>query len=134
MTNALYDIGRQSFLGGTIIWNSSTMKLVITNHSVHTPSVSADQNLSDISAATVATSSALASPTITAGVADAADVTLTAVSGAACASINIYKDTGTSSTSTLCAYIDTATGLPVTPNGGDINIVFDSGSNRIFRL
>lgn len=34
--------------------------------------------------------------------------------------IVIVKDTGTEATSPLIAYIDTATGLPIAPNGGDI--------------
>jgi hypothetical protein len=46
----------------------------------------------------------------------------------------IYKDTGTAATSPLIAYIDTATGLPVTPNGGDITVTWDNGSNKIFKL
>ena len=33
--------------------------------------------------------------------------------------IVIYVDTGTEATSPLVAFIDTATGLPITPNGGD---------------
>ncbi len=34
----------------------------------------------------------------------------------------------------LIAYIDTATGMPVTPNGGDITIAWDNGANKIFKL
>jgi hypothetical protein len=34
----------------------------------------------------------------------------------------------------LIAYIDTATGLPVTPNGQAIGLTFDNGANRIFKL
>ena len=46
----------------------------------------------------------------------------------------IYKDTGTEATSPLIAYIDTATGLPVTPNGGNITVTWDNGTNKIFKL
>ena len=42
--------------------------------------------------------------------------------------------TGTEATKDLIAFIDTATGLPCTPNGGNINVVWDSGANRIFKL
>ena len=34
----------------------------------------------------------------------------------------------------VIAFIDTATGLPVTPNGGDITITWDNGANKIFKL
>jgi hypothetical protein len=31
-------------------------------------------------------------------------------------------------------YIDAATGLPLTPNGGDVTIQWDNGANKIFKL
>ena len=60
------------------------------------------------------------------GAADAADCTFTSVTGSSIEAIVIYKDTGTEATSPLIAYIDTATGLPITPNGGDIIVTWDS--------
>lgn len=91
-------------------------------------------NLDDVSACRIGTDVALASKTVTNGVADAADVTFSAVSGATVEAIILYKDTGTESTSRLIALIDTATGLPVTPNGGDIVVAWDNGANKIFKL
>jgi hypothetical protein len=49
-------------------------------------------------------------------------VTFTAVTGDVSEAVILYKDTGVAATSPLIAYIDTATGLPVTPNGGDITV------------
>lgn len=54
------------------------------------------------------------------GAFDHADVTFTAVSGSSVESLDYFKDTGTPTTSPLICNIDSATGLPVTPNGGDI--------------
>jgi ApbE superfamily uncharacterized protein (UPF0280 family) len=34
----------------------------------------------------------------------------------------------------LIAWYDTGTNLPIVPNGGDINIVHDNGTNKIFVL
>jgi hypothetical protein len=83
----------------------------------------------------VATSGAFASKTFTAGVFDAADVTLVAVTGDPFESIVIYDNTpATEATKDLIAFIDTATGLPTTPNGGDITVQWDAGANRIFKL
>ena len=48
--------------------------------------------------------------------------------------IDIYQDSGVEATSRLIANIDAATGLPVTPNGTDITVQWDSGANRIFKL
>lgn len=136
MANALYGKGREGFLDGTIDWDTDTIKVVLIDVADYTVSIDVHDNLDDITtaAAKVATSAALSSKTVALGVADAADVTLTAVTGDPCEALIIYQDTGTASTSRLIAYIDTATGLPVTPNGGDITIQWDSGTNKIFKL
>lgn len=135
MANALYDRGRQGFLAGEIDWDANDIRLILIDEADDTIDLTLDEDLADrAAAARVATSSAFGSKTTTAGVADAADVTLTSVTGDVSESIDIYQHTGTESTSLLIANIDTATGLPVTPNGGNITIQWDSGSNRIFRL
>ena len=135
MANYLYDNGREGFLGATVDWDADAIKLSLIDEADDTPSQTADNFWSDrASAARVAISSAFASKTKTDGIADAADVTLTAVTGDPSESIDIYQDTGTESTSTMIANINSATGLPVTPNGGDISVVWDNGSNRIFKL
>jgi hypothetical protein len=56
----------------------------------------------------------------------------TAVSGNSVETLEFFKDTGTPSTSDLICYFDTATGLPVTPNGGDINVTFNASG--IFKV
>ena len=76
----------------------------------------------------------LGSKTSTLGVLDAADITFSAVSGSAIGAIILYKDTGSAASSPLILYLDTATGLPITPNGGDIIVQWDSGPNRIVKL
>jgi len=135
MSNALYDKGREGFLDGSIDWDTDNIKLVLIDVADYTVNLATHDNLDDIpAAARVATSGNLASKTVAAGVADAADLTLSAVTGDPSEALAIYKDTGTESTSRLIAYIDTATNLPITPNGGDINVVFDSGANKIFKL
>lgn len=64
--------------------------------------------------------------TFTNGYFDGADVTFPAVSGSTAEALIVFIDTGTASTSRLIAYIDTATGLPVTPNGSDINVSWNA--------
>lgn len=136
MANALYDAGRAAFLGADIDWLADNIKVTLVRG--YTANTSTHDFLDDVTGAggtLVATSSNLASKTSTAGVADAADITFTAVgAGAACQHLVIYKDTGSAATSALIAVIDTATGLPVTPNGGDITVTWDNGANRIFKL
>ena len=135
MANALYDLGREGFLTGDIDWDANTIKIMLIDEADDTIDLATDDNLDDrASGARVATSSALGSKTTTAGVADAADVTFSAVTGDVSESIDGFKDTGTESTSRLIFNIDTATGLPVTPNGGDITVTWSNGSDKIFKL
>ena len=136
MANALYDLGRESFLKGEISWSGDNIKVALVDSASYTPNLGTDQFLTDVTAggAVIATSANLASKTTAVGVADAADVTFSSVTGAVSEFLVIYQDTGSASTSRLIARIDTATGLPVTPNGGDIAITWDSGSDKIYKL
>jgi hypothetical protein len=135
MANALYDAGRNAFLTGGISWTTDTIKIVVVDSADYTPNLATDDFLNDIPAVgRVAISGALTGKTAVAGVADANDVTLTAVSGDSFEYIIGFKDTGTESTSNLIFFIDTAVGLPFTPNGGDVLIVWDDGANKIFKL
>ena len=114
MANALYGLGRGHFLDANIDWSADNIKVVLADAADYTVTIDTDEFLSDVTAAgRVATSGNLASKTSTLGVADAADVTLSSVSGDVSEALVIYKDTGTSTTSNLIAYIDTATGLPI---------------------
>lgn len=134
MANFIYDKARQSFAKAEINLATDTIKACLVRSSTYTPDSANDQYLSSISSV-VATSSAFTSPTTTAGVFDAADITFTAVAaGAAIQYLVIYQDTGNSATSRLIACMDTGTGMPVTPNGTDINIVWAASSPNIFKL
>ncbi|MEU2203590.1 hypothetical protein AB0P19_06900 [Microbacterium oleivorans] len=135
MANALYDKGREGFLDGSINYASGNIKVVLVDTGLYTPDLATHANLSDIpTGARISTSANLASKTVTGGVADAADITFTAVSGATVEAIVLYKDTGTASTSRLIAFIDTMTGLPFTPNGGNVNLAWSNGATKIFKL
>lgn len=134
MANALYGLGRAAFLGGTISWSSDNIKALLVS-SGYTPNLTTDQFQAIVGGGnTVATSGNFASKTTTLGTADAADLTFSAVSGSQVIYLVIFKDSGSSATSPLIMLIDTATNLPVTPNGGDITVQWDNGTNKIFTL
>ncbi len=135
MANAVYGKGREKFLNGDIDWANDDIKAVLVDTAAYAVSIDSDEYLSSIPAGDrIATSGNLASKTSTLGVADAADITFSTVTGDVSEAIVLYKDTGDAATSPLIAYVDTATGLPITPNGGDITIRWDSGPNKIFKL
>lgn len=135
MANTLYDYARQRFLEAQINWMTDTVKVILVDNGAYTPQTSVHQYLSDIpTSARIAGPVTLTSKATTGGAADAADVTFTSVTGASIESIIIFADTGVEATSPLIAYIDTATGLPITPNGGDIIVTWDNGTNKIFKV
>lgn len=70
----------------------------------------------------------ITTPTVTSGTFDGDDVTFTAVSGVSIEAIVIYRhNTGANTTWRLVLYVDTSvTGLPVTPNGGNIVITWNA--------
>lgn len=143
MASALYPKAKEKFLNpGTLGTTSGTaidliddnIKVLLIDTADYTYSAAHEFHSDVAGAAIVKTSGNLASKTITSGVFDAADVTLTSVTGDVCEAIIIYKDTGTSATSPLIAYIDSGAGLPVTPGGGNIDIIWDAGASKIFAL
>jgi hypothetical protein len=135
MANALYPKAKEDFLAGNLNLTSNTITLALIDTGVYTFS-SAHEDRADVPNAAVITEATLASKTITSGVFDADDATFTSVSGANCEALIIYHTDvqGGNTTSRLIAYIDTATGLPILPNGGDITVRFSSGVSKIFAL
>lgn len=136
MANAIYPKWKEALLQGAA--NSSlagNVKAILVDTADYTYDAAHDF-LDDVpSGARVSTTANLGSKTYTNGVFDAADSVFSAVTGDVSEAIIIYVDSGVEGTSRLVAYIDTSiTGSPVTPNGGDINLAFDSGANKIFAL
>jgi hypothetical protein len=137
MANALYPLWKQEIIKATANTPlTGTIKVVLVDTGTYTYSA-AHQFYSSVTG--VPTSVAAAPPTLGTktyvnGVFDAADITFTAVTlGVNCEALIIYSDTGTAATSPLIAYLDTGiTGMPVTPNGGDITVVWNASG--IFAL
>jgi hypothetical protein len=82
----------------------------------------------------VGTDQPITTPTVTNGTFDGDDVTFTAVSGASVEALVIYRhNSGANTTWRLVLFEDTSvTGLPVTPNGG--NIVVTWNASGIFTI
>ncbi len=127
MANAVYPLwkaARGDSAANTDL-NDGTVKAALVDTGTYTYSA-AHEFYSDLSGV-VGTPQTIANTTVTAGVFDGDDVTYTAVTGNTVEAIVLYVDTGNAATSRLFAYIDTSvTGLPVTPNGGNIEIQWNA--------
>lgn len=134
MADTMYHNYREEALKGLRAVNTETIKVMaVTSGYVFSASHSSVNAVAG--ANRVHTSGALTNKTTVDGVFDADDVTFTAVAaGSAIAALVVYVEAGTSASSTLMLYLDSAAQLPVTPNGGDIIVQWDSGANKIFKL
>jgi hypothetical protein len=128
MANAVYPLFKQAQLTaatGTDIENGD-LRCILIDTGAYTYSAAHDF-LDDVTAGRTATSGTMTTVTVANGLLDADNVTFTAVSGAVSEALILYLHTGTESTSRLVAFIDTGvTGLPVTPNGGNITVTWNA--------
>jgi hypothetical protein len=134
MANAIYPKYKEAILDSLANsdLNDGTVKVALLQATE--TYAAADTFLSDITGgAVIGTAQIINNTTVTNGLFDGDDVTFTAVSGAQVVALLIYIDTGTPSTSRLVAWLDSGvTGLPVTPNGGNISITWNVSG--IFQL
>jgi hypothetical protein len=136
MARAIYPKYKEAILSGGSNTNlvSGDVKLFLVDTGIYTYSA-AHEFLSDVTGV-VATAIALAgTKSVTNGnfKTTTAAQTFTAVSGNSAEAIIYYVNTGSAATSRLVYYDDAATGLPVTPNGGDITVTVDT-TNGIFTI
>lgn len=134
MANAIYPKYKETILSTATNTNllSGTVKVALVDTGVYTYSA-AHQFLTSLTGVVGTAGTIGATKSVTNGLFDGADVTFTTVTGATVEALVIYVDTGTAGTSPLVAYIDVGvTGLPVTPNGGDITITWNASG--IFQL
>jgi hypothetical protein len=140
MANGLFDSGRQGFLTASMGWLAGSVPgtWVIYIMGSQPQNLTTNVFLSDIpNTVWRARGTYLTSKGVAAGVASAANTLVPAVgsSGSATAVYLVaVNETGASQTSLLGFSIDTATGLPFLPNGGDVQINWDTGANMIFKL
>lgn len=133
MANAIYPLYKQALLDAStnVDLNDLTVKVALIDTGTYTYNA-AHEFFSSVSGV-VGTPQTIGATTVANGLFDGDDVTYSAVTGNSAEALLIYIDTGSAATSRLVAWIDTGvTGLPVTPNGGDITITWNASG--IFQL
>lgn len=138
MANKIYPLWKQEIMKGTSnnLLNSAEGATGVYAALVDTGTYTysdAHQFYSSLSGV-VGTDQEILTKTQTSGVFDGDNLTFSAVSGATVEALVLYrKNAGANTTWPLIAYIDTGvTGLPVTPNGGDITVTWNGSG--IFAL
>ena len=137
MSNAFYEKAAAKFGQALLSWTSGsgTLKVACIKNT-HTEDLVNDEFWGDgPSADIVGSAVAIGSPSVGAdGVFDGNDVVFPTLSGVQVGALIVFRDTGTPATSPLILWIDTMSGLPFTPNGTDVNVTWDNGSDKIARL
>jgi hypothetical protein len=135
----IYDKAREAFCKGLFDLINNTIKVILIDAGQYTVDFTTHEFLSDIPAgARVAISAALAGKTVTAGIFDASDISFASVSGPTVEALVLFVDTGVAATSRLINYTTNFTvnggAPPFIPNGGGLDLAWDNGVNKIFKL
>lgn len=134
MANAIYPIFKSAILTAgantRLDQNTATDGPFVALVDTGTYSYNAAHDFYNDLSGIVGTDQRIVTPTVAAatGVFDGENLTYSAVTGASVEALVIYrKNSGANTTWRLVAYIDTGvTGLPVTPNGGDITVTWNA--------
>lgn len=131
MSNSWYPKGLEYFAANFLTDN--VIALLVT--SAYTPAAS-DQFISDIpSGAIVSRSSAIGGKSITGGVLNCSNFTVSLVPlGHVIKYVVFAKNTGTDSTSPLLLIDDTGNNLPTTTDGGDLQYQVAASANKLGAL
>ena len=144
MANTLYDSARALFAKGQIDWESDDIYccLVNANYSFnvgHTKLTAIDG--SEAGPRDYGTAGSAGVALTNKGVqtngaifADSVRFVTCAAGRPAVTAIVLFRKGVDDANSDLIYYADVATGLPITPNGGDIIVTWSTGTNRILRL
>lgn len=140
MANAFYQIGMQSLAEGDLGsgggWDGDTFAAYLVDTADYAVNLATHDFVNDITAGVEEGPVTIGSRTVALdGILDGADIVFTSAAGDPCEAI-IIADTepGSDATNPLFIYIDTATGLPVTLNGGNVTVVWDDGTNKIAKI
>lgn len=135
MASGLFDNGRNRFARGDTLWKASagsTIKAALIDSGVTTPNLGTHTTMSDLRSAVVGPDGAMTLLDPVAGVVDADDVVFSAVTGLHVEGLVFFHEVSASDAERfLIGWIEFTA---VTPNGGDITIQWDSGTNKIFKL
>ncbi len=122
MANALYGLFKSSLLNKEHDLDTDEIDVILVDGDDYTSNIATDADISDVPVgARVAISAAVTTPTLVLGVFDHADFSWSSVTGDQSEEVVYYNDTEAAD-KLVCLFDTGITGMPVTPNGGDINV------------
>jgi hypothetical protein len=137
----MYDTAKEGLIAGEIDMNTAVIKATFIRGYTFS---AAHKFVSDVTGAggtQNGTSAALANVSITSGVFDADDTTITTSASASNHGILLFQSSAVTggadvaaSAQRVIAYYDTGTGLPAQPGTGSTPVTWDNGTNKIFKV
>lgn len=135
MSSGLYESGINAIMAGNIDLENDDISAILIDTSLYTVNLANDSNQDDIPDSAQIQEALLNGKTLDGSVFRASDLTFKSVpSGQDVGAIVLFLNTDYSDTSILIAYLDNAPEFPITPDGSDIVINWDTGINGIFKL
>jgi hypothetical protein len=130
----MYENGVKDIMAGNTDLINDTISVLFIDTDKYTPDLVNDESQADIPTEAILAEITLTGKTLDGSTFRADDTTANAVSGDLLGAAIIIRNDGTESGSPLLAYIDNAPEFPITPDGGDLTLNWDTGSDGIFKL
>lgn len=142
MANALFNTSREGILDDTISVVTGVIKAALVRGYTYSATHKFVSEVTGAGGTLAATSTAFTTKTETAGAFNADSVTFSSVaSNGSNHGVLIFQASAVSggadvaaSAQRVIAWVDTGTNLPITTNGGDIVITWDTGANKVFHV
>lgn len=142
MSNAAYTALKQGLLNAEYDFNTAVIKVAAVRGYTFSAAHATMADVVGGGGGTInAASAALANPTITGGVFDADDTTISTTASAVDHALVVYQASAVTggadvaqASQKLIAYIDTGTNLPIQPGTGTLAVAFDNTTNKILKI
>lgn len=143
MSNSYFTPAVEGFIDGSIDLDTAVIKVALVRGYTFSASHKFMSDITGAGGTLNGVSAALANKTVTGGVFDADDTSVTTTASASNHSLLLYQSSAVtggsdvaSSSQRVIAYYDTASdsSLPIQPGTGTVNVTFSSGSSKILKV
>lgn len=141
MTNTMYDTAKEGLIAGQIDMDTAVIKASFVRSYTFSASHKFVSDVTGAGGTVNGTSAALTTPSITNGVFDADDTTISTTASASNHGILLFQSSAVTggadvaaSAQRVIAYYDVGTGLPAQPGTGATPVTWDNGTNKIFKV
>ena len=134
MSKGLYKNGVSEIMAGNIDLVNSTISALLIDKTYYTVDFTNDISLSDIADTAELSHKEMSGKTIDGTVFRANDTTFVSVTGTKADAVVLYLDEDTEEASALIYYADDQAEFPITPDGTNITIAWDTGANGIVKF